>query len=130
MKKLENLLLKDWQYKLISLLMGATLWFFINIGDRVPMSLERTLEIDNKDKGYEYKLERKRVRIRLRVMERFVPEDALERVNAVVNVKGLKEGEYTLKVEIKNLPRFLVTVERIEPEYVKVKVIKAPEGGQ
>ncbi len=110
--------------------MGATLWFFINIGDRVPMSLERTLEIDNKDKGYEYKLERKRVRIRLRVMERFVPEDALERVNAVVNVKGLKEGEYTLKVEIKNLPRFLVTVERIEPEYVKVKVIKAPEGGQ
>jgi len=129
LRRLEVFVFKDWQHKLLSLLMGTTLWFFVNLGERVPMSVERNIEVYNKEQGYEYKLERKRARIRLKVMERFVPEEMLEGVGVGVNVKGMKEGEYILKVEAKNLPRFLVTVERIEPEYVRVKIIKAPEGG-
>ncbi len=129
MRRLEVFLLKDWQYKLISLLMGTTLWFFVNLGERVPMSIERSIEVYNKEQGYEYKLEKKRVRIRLKVMERFVPEEMIEGIGVVINVKGLKEGEHTIKVEVKNLPKFLINAERIEPEYIKVRIVKAPEGG-
>ncbi len=129
MRRLEVFLLRDWQYKLVSLLMGIALWFFVNLGERVPMSMERSIEVYDKEKGYEYKLERKRARIRLKVMERFVSEEMIEVIGVGVNVKGMKEGEYTLKVEAKNLPRFLVIVEKIEPEYVRVRITKAPEGG-
>ncbi len=129
MRRLEVFLLKDWQYKLISLLMGTTLWFFVNLGERVPMSIERSIEVYNKEQGYEYKLEKKRVRIRLKVMERFVPEEMIEGIGVVINVKGLKEGEHIIKVEVKNLPKFLINAERIEPEYIKVRIVKAPEGG-
>lgn len=94
------------------------------------MSIERSVEVYNREQGYDYKLERKRARIRLRVMERFVSEEILEGVSAGVNVKGMREGEYTLKVEARNVPKFTVSVDRIEPEYVKVRIIKAPEGGQ
>ncbi len=129
MRRLKVFLFKDWHYKLVSLLMGTTLWFFVNLGERVPMSIERSIEIYNKEQGYEYKLERKRARVRLKVMERFVPEGMIESIGVGVNVKGLKEGEYTLRVEVKDLPKFLITIEKIEPEFVKVKVIKAPGGG-
>ncbi|MEJ5338833.1 MAG: hypothetical protein ACK42C_01445 [Aquificaceae bacterium] len=130
MKRLEVFLFRDWQYKILSLLIGIAMWFFINLGERVPMSIERSIEVYNREQGYDYRLERKKARIRLRVMERFVSEEMLEGASAGVNVKGMREGEYTLKVETRNLPKFVVSVDRIEPEYVKVRIIKAPEGGQ
>ncbi|MCS7195789.1 MAG: hypothetical protein NZ827_00775 [Aquificaceae bacterium] len=127
---LKRLILHDWHYKLLSLVMGVVLWFLLNMGERVPLGVERQIEMVDQEKGYEYRLERKRVKIRLRVMERFVHEETLEKITASVSLRGLKEGEHTLKVEVKNVPKFLVSVERTEPEYVKVRVIKAPEGGQ
>ncbi|MCX7989024.1 MAG: hypothetical protein N2648_00055 [Aquificaceae bacterium] len=127
---LKRLILHDWHYKLLSLVMGVVLWFVLNMGERVPLGVERQIEMVDQEKGYEYRLERKRVKIRLRVMERFVHEETLEKITASVSLRGLKEGEHTLKVEVKNVPKFLVSVERTEPEYVKVRVIKAPEGGQ
>jgi YbbR domain-containing protein len=130
LKRLEVFLFRDWQYKILSLLIGIAMWFFINLGERVPMSIERSIEVYNREQGYDYRLERKKARIRLRVMERFVSEEMLEGASAGVNVKGMREGEYTLKVETRNLPKFVVSVDRIEPEYVKVRIIKAPEGGQ
>ncbi|MEN3028418.1 MAG: hypothetical protein ABDH29_04225 [Aquificaceae bacterium] len=127
---LKRLFIHDWHYKLLSLVMGLVLWFVLNMGERVPLGIERQIEMVDQEKGYEYRLEKRRVKIRLRVMERLVSEETLEKITASVSLRGLKEGEYTLKVEVKNLPRFLVSVERTEPDYVKVKVIKAPEGGQ
>lgn len=127
---LKRLILHDWHYKLLSLVMGVVLWFVLNMGERVPLGVERQIEMVDQEKGYEYRLERKRVKIKLRVMERFVHEETLEKITASVSLRGLKEGEHTLKVEVKNVPKFLVSVERTEPEYVKVRVIKAPEGGQ
>lgn len=94
------------------------------------MSLERPLEVFNQEEGYTYKLEKRKVRIKLRVMERLVPENMLEGISAGVDVKGLREGEYLLKVKIGNLPRFIVSVEKVDPEYIKVRVLKAPNGGK
>lgn len=130
MKRLKELLLEDWQYKLFALFAGITLWFFINFGERVPTSIERAIEVYHKEEGYEYRLDRKRVRIRLRVMERFVSEEELEKISAGVDVRGLKEGEYTLRLFVKNVPKFFVSVEKIEPEFVRVRVIRAPGGGK
>ncbi|MFN3598309.1 MAG: hypothetical protein ACK4VK_01030 [Aquificaceae bacterium] len=129
MKGLRDLILKDWQYKLLALFLGISLWSILNLGARVPVRLERPIEVFNKEEGYTYRLENKRARVRLQAMERFVPEEALERIQVGVNVKGIKEGEYTLRVEVKNITRFLIYVEKVEPEYVKIKVIKAPGGG-
>ena len=126
----KDLFLKDWQYKLLALLLGTTLWFVLNLGQKVPTSVERPIELLNQEKGYEYKLDRKRARIRLLVMERLVSEKTLDEIAVIVDVRGLREGEYTLKVEVKNIPKFLVSVEKLEPEYVRLKVSKAPQGGQ
>ncbi len=130
MKGLKSILIKDWQYKLFALLMGLSLWVVLNIGQRVPMSVERSIEVINQSEGYEYRLERKKVKIRLEVMERLVSEEMVDRVKAYVDVRGLKEGEYVLNVEIGDLPKFLISVDKVEPEYVKVRVIKAPGGGR
>ncbi|MFN3871055.1 MAG: hypothetical protein ACK4MW_06195 [Aquificaceae bacterium] len=129
MKGLKDLLINDWQYKLLALLLGISLWLTLNLGARVPVRLERHIDVFNKEEGYTYRLESKRAIVRLQVMERFVPEEALEKIQVGVDVKGLKEGEYTLKVEVRNITRFIISVEKIEPEYVRVKVIKAPKGG-
>ncbi len=110
--------------------MGLSLWVVLNIGQRVPMSVERSIEVINQSEGYEYRLERKKVKIRLEVMERLVSEEMVDRVKAYVDVRGLKEGEYVLNVEIGDLPKFLISVDKVEPEYVKVRVIKAPGGGR
>jgi YbbR domain-containing protein len=130
LKGLKSILIKDWQYKLFALLMGLSLWVVLNIGQRVPMSVERSIEVINQSEGYEYRLERKKVKIRLEVMERLVSEEMVDRVKAYVDVRGLKEGEYVLNVEIGDLPKFLISVDKVEPEYVKVRVIKAPGGGR
>lgn len=127
---LKSLLLKDWQYKLLALFMGTALWFVLNFGGRVSINMERYLEVFNQREGYAYRLERKRVRLKLSAMERFVSEEMLEKITVGVDVKGLEEGEYILKVEVKNLPRFIISVDRVEPDYVKVKVMKAPSRGQ
>ncbi len=129
MKGLRDLILKDWQYKLLALFLGISLWSTLNLGARVPVRLERPIEVFNQEEGYTYKLENKRAKVRLQAMERFVPEEALEKIQVGVNVKGIKEGEYTLRVEVRNITRFLMSVEKVEPEYVKIKVIKAPSGG-
>ncbi|MFN3975583.1 MAG: hypothetical protein ACK4LT_00745 [Aquificaceae bacterium] len=126
---LKSFFVKDWQYKLLALFMGATFWFIHNFGGRVPMNVERYVEVFNQKEGYAYRLERKRVRLKLSVMERFVSEEMVENIRVGVDVKGLEEGEYLLKVYVVNVPRFIISVEKIEPDYIRVKVIKAPNRG-
>ncbi len=126
---LKDLLLKDWQYKLLALFMGFSLWFILNFGGKVPISLEKSVEIFNPRDGYTYRLERRKIKLKLKVMERFASEEMLEKITVGVDVGGLSEGEYVLKVEVRNMPKFIVSMEKLEPEYVKVKVIKAPNRG-
>ncbi|MCS7307274.1 MAG: hypothetical protein NZ526_01845 [Aquificaceae bacterium] len=126
---LRSVFIEDWQYKLLAFLMSVTLWFLLNLGERVPIAIERQVELVDQEQGYEYRLERKRVKIRLMAMERLVSEEVIEKITVRVSVKGLKEGEYTVKPHVHHLPAFLVSLERIEPEYIKVRVLKAPSGG-
>lgn len=127
--KLKEIFFDDWHLKAMALLMGTTLWFVLKFGEKSPLSVERNIEIINQEKGYEYRLEKRRAKVRLRLMERVVSEEMIERLAPYVDVKGLREGDHLLRVGIKNVSRFLVSVEKVEPEYVRVRVLKAPEGG-
>ncbi|MEZ0360660.1 MAG: hypothetical protein ABWK04_02000, partial [Hydrogenobacter sp.] len=94
---LKKIFLYDWQYKFLALLLGFFLWLIVNLGVRVPIVVERSIQIVNEDPHYVYKLERKRVRIRLLVIERLSLNESIEGVKAIVDVKGLGEGDYILK---------------------------------
>lgn len=127
---LKDLFLKDWQYKLLALFLGFSLWLVVNLGVRVPILVERNIEIVNEDPHYTYKLEKKRVRIRLLVIERLSLNESLEGVKAIVDVKGLGEGDYMLKVYAESPFKLLAYPSEVQPQYVKVYVRKKPPEGR
>lgn len=127
---LKKIFLYDWQYKLLALLLGFFLWLVVNLGVRVPIVVERSVQIVNEDPHYVYKLERKRVRIKLLVIERLSLNESIEGVKAMVDVKGLGEGDYILKVHVESPFKLLVYPSNVEPEYIKVYVRKKPPEGR
>lgn len=130
MRILKQAFVNDWQYKLLALLLSMSFWLMLNLGERVTVSVEKSLQIINEESGMDYRVDRKRVKLRLRVVERLVTEEMIEGIKVYADVKGLSEGEYIIKVDVYNPSRFLIYTERIEPDYVRVRVLKAPEGGQ
>ncbi|WP_340694348.1 hypothetical protein [Hydrogenobacter thermophilus] len=127
---LKKIFLYDWQYKFLALLLGFFLWLVVNLGVRVPIVVERSIQIVNEDPHYVYKLERKRVRIRLLVIERLSLNESIEGVKAIVDVKGLGEGDYILRVHVESPFKLLVYPSNVEPEYIKVYVRKKPPEGR
>ena len=130
MRILKELFLKDWQFKLLALFMSISLWLLLTFGQRVSVVVDRYVKIENAEPNLEYRLDRRRVKIRLSIVERAVSEEDIEKVSAFVDVRGLQEGEFVLKVQVRTPMRFIIEVERVEPEYVRVKVVKSPQRGQ
>jgi len=127
---IKRVIFNNWQYKLLALFIGFSLWLVVNLGVRVPIVVERSIELVNQDQNYTYKLERKRVRIKLLVIERLSLNESVEGVRAVVDVKGLGEGEYILRVHVESPFKILVYPASVEPEYVKVYVRRKPPQGR
>ncbi len=130
METFRKVFLHDWQYKVVALLIGFSLWFVVNIGVRVPLIVERNIKIINEDPNYTYKLDRKKVRIRLLVIERLSINEFLEDVWATVDVRGLSEGDYALKVNVETPFKFLAYPTEVEPQSVKVYIRKKPPQGR
>jgi len=130
LRRLRELFFKDWHFKLLALFMSISLWFLLTFGQRVSVVVDRHVQIENPDPHYEYRLDRKKVRIKLNIVERLVNEEELEKVSAFVDVRGLQEGEYLLKVQVSTPLKFVISTEKVEPEHIKVKVIKSPQRGQ
>jgi YbbR domain-containing protein len=127
---LRKLLFEDLQYKIVSLIVGFLLWFAVNFGTRTSLYVEREVELKNAQDNYAYKLSNKRVRIKVSLVERLISEDALENLQPFVDVRGLNTGRYLLKVEVRNPYKFLVSVDKVEPEKVEVIIQEAPQGGE
>jgi YbbR domain-containing protein len=127
---LRKLLLKDIQYKVVSLIVGFLLWSAVNFGTRTSLSVEREVELKNAQSDYTYKLSRKRVRVKVSFVERLVSESALENIQPFVDVRGLSAGRYSVKVEVKNPYKVLVSVDKVEPEKVEVIIQEAPQRGE
>jgi YbbR domain-containing protein len=127
---LRKLLFEDIQYKVVSLIVGFLLWSAVNFGTRVSLSVEKEIELKNAQDNYVYKLSRKKVRMKVSFVERLVSESALENLQPFVDVKGLNTGRYLLKVEVRNPYKFLVLVDKVEPERVEVIIQEAPQRGE
>jgi YbbR domain-containing protein len=127
---LRKLLFEDIQYKVVSLIVGFLLWFAVNFGTRTSLSVEREVELKNTQNNYVYKLSKKRVRIKVSFVERLVSEGALENIQPFVDVRGLNTGRYSVKVEVRNPYKFLVSVDKVEPEKVEVIIQEAPQRGE
>jgi hypothetical protein len=127
---LRKLLFEDLQYKVVSLIVGFLLWSAVNFGTRASLSVEKEVELKNTQNNYVYKLSRKKVRMKVSFVERLVSEGALENLQPFVDVRGLNTGRYLLKVEVRNPYKFLVSVDKVEPEKVEVIIQEAPQRGE
>jgi YbbR domain-containing protein len=127
---LRKFLFEDLQYKVVSLIVGFLLWSAVNFGTRASLSVEREVELKNAQNNYAYKLSKKRVRIKVSFVERLVSEGALENIQPFVDVRGLNTGRYLVKVEVRNPYKFLVSVDKVEPEKVEVIIQEAPQRGE
>jgi YbbR domain-containing protein len=127
---LRKFLFEDIQYKVVSLIVGFLLWSAVNFGTRTSLSVEREVELKNTQNNYVYKLSKKRVRIKVSFVERLISEGALENIQPFVDVRGLNTGRYSVKVEVRNPYKFLVSVDKVEPEKVEVIIQEAPQRGE
>jgi hypothetical protein len=127
---LRKFLFEDIQYKVVSLIVGLLLWSAVNFGTKTSLSVEREVELKNAQDNYIYKLSRKKVRIKVSFVERLISEGALENIQPFVDVRGLNTGRYLVKVEVRNPYKFLVSVDKVEPEKVEVIIQEAPKGGE
>jgi YbbR domain-containing protein len=127
---LRKFLFEDIQYKVVSLIVGFLLWSAVNFGTRTSLSVEREVELKNAQNNYIYKLSKKRVKIKVSFVERLVSEGALENIQPFVDVRGLNTGRYLVKVEVRNPYKFLVSVDKVEPEKVEVVIQEAPQRGE
>jgi YbbR domain-containing protein len=127
---LRKLLFEDIQYKVVSLIVGFLLWSAVNFGTRASLSVEKEIELKNTQDNYVYKLSRKKVRMKVSSAERLLSEGALENLQPFVDVRGLNAGRYLLKVEVRNPYKFLVSVDKVEPEKVEVIIQEAPQRGE
>lgn len=127
---LRKLLFEDLQYKVVSLIVGFLLWFAVNFGTKASLSVEKEIELKNAQDNYVYKLSKKRVRMKISFVERLVSESALENLQPFVDVRGLNTGRYLLKVEVRNPYKFLLSVDKVEPEKVEVIIQEAPQRGE
>jgi hypothetical protein len=127
---LRKLLFEDIQYKVVSLVVGFLLWSAVNFGTRASLSVEKEVELKNAQDNYAYKLSRKKVRMKVSFVERFVSESALENLQPFVDVKGLNTGRYLLKVDVRNPYKFLVSVDKVEPQKIEVIIQEAPQRGE
>jgi YbbR domain-containing protein len=127
---LRKLLFEDIQYKVVSLIVGFLLWSAVNFGTRASLSVEKEIELKNTQDNYIYKLSKKRVRMKVSFVERLLSEGALENLQPFVDVRGLNTGRYLVKVEVRNPYKFLVSVDKVEPEKVEVIIQEAPQRGE
>jgi len=127
---LRKLLFEDIQYKVVSLIVGFLLWSGVNFGTRASLSVEKEIELKNAQDNYVYKLSRRKVRMKVSFVERLVSEGALENIQPFVDVRGLNTGRYLVKVEVRNPYKFLVSVDKVEPEKVEVIIQEAPRRGE
>ncbi len=130
MKRIKALITENWQLKFLSLLLALSLWFWVNLSGKVPLIVSKDVQLVNENANYEYRLQARRVRIKLYIPQGTKINSVAEDVKAYVDVGGLKPGEYVLPLKVDTKFKFVVKVEEIDPEYTKVFVREKPRKGQ
>lgn len=125
MKRIRELIFKDWRYKLIALLISVSLWSVVNVGSRTAISVSRYVEVRDGKAGYQYKVQPERVNITVYVVERLLFSRLIGYVKAYVDVSNIEdEGVYKLKVRTETKVPFLIHPATVDPPIVRIKVSK------
>jgi len=127
MGTLKDVLLKDWRYKLIALVVAVSLWSVVNFGSRVPITVSKYVEVRNGKQGLVYNVKPDRVNVTVYVVERLTLSKMMERVRVYVDVSGVGEpGNYKLRVITETELPFLVQPRGADPTTVEVLVEEKP----
>lgn len=127
MGTLKDVLLKDWRYKLIALVVAVSLWSVVNFGSRVPITVSKYVEVRNGKQGLVYNVKPDRVNVTVYVVERLTLSKMMERVRVYVDVSGIREpGNYKLRVITETELPFLVQPRGADPTTVEVLVEEKP----
>ena len=123
MRRFEHLIYRDWKYKIVALITAVTLWAVVNLGTRVQVTIEKNVNIVNARNGFSYKIEPRKVKITLKLIERLNRAGVLSEITAYVDVKDMKEGFSDAEVEVYTPLRPFISVQYIDPSKVKVRII-------
>ncbi len=129
MRLLRKLFLEDLELKVLSVFLAIVLWLWVNLGNTVPFLISKEVALLNERPDYAYRVEPKRLKIKLGVPQGMNVNNVAEEIKAYVDVKGLGPGEYVLQVKIDTKFGLLLRVDEIEPSYVKVFVKEKPRQG-
>ncbi|GAB6078191.1 hypothetical protein [Hydrogenobaculum acidophilum] len=120
----KELVLKDWQLKLLALIISIGLWVYVNFGNYVPIEIYKTVHIKHKSQDYAYIVEPKNVVLNILVVDRVLNPKILRQTKAYIDARTLKTGINIAKVNVEAPMPFLIKQNLSKPTYVKVFVKK------
>ncbi|RUM27656.1 MAG: hypothetical protein DSY42_09775 [Aquifex sp.] len=112
------------KYILVSFILGFSIWFAVNFGERLPLDITRFVEIKGKNPNYAYEINPPFVDITLLVSRKLLQSKLLEKVKVYIEVDNLKEGEYKIRVITKTPIPVLIQPVAVNPYHVKVRIKK------
>jgi len=120
----KELILKDWQLKLLALFISIGLWVYVNFGNYVPIEIYKTVHIKHRSQDYAYIVEPKDVVLNILVVDRVLNPKILRQTKAYIDARTLKTGINIAKVNVEAPMPFLIKQNLSKPTYVKVFVKK------
>jgi hypothetical protein len=120
----KDIIIKDWQLKLLALFISVGLWLYVNYGNYVPIEVYKTVHVKHKSKDYVYIVEPKNVILNVLVVDRVLNPKTLRDTKAYIDARTLKTGINIAKVNIEAPIPFLVKSNLSKPTYVRVFVKK------
>ncbi len=120
----KSIFTRDWQLKILALLISLGLWAYVNFGNYVPIEVYKRVHIIHKSDDYIYTVEPKDVILSVLAVDRVLNHKTINDIKAYVDARTLKEGMNISKVNIKTPMPFLVKADISKSTYVRVFVKK------
>ncbi|NPA13974.1 MAG: hypothetical protein GXN97_02160 [Aquificae bacterium] len=114
-KEITKFLTRDWWLKILALLLGFSLWFYVQLEDKVQF--QREVPITNIPS--EVKVYPKQVLVVGWIVEKLNKEKYLDKIHAVLLWDG--KNKFARVEIVFPFPKFLVSIETVYPREVKVE---------
>lgn|GEM_PF-260699 len=115
--KLSNLLPKYWTLKLLSLIIGASLWYFVVGEDQIDITINVPIEVHNLPSNLvianQYK---KEIEVSIRGSRRIIQEIRQQNISRPVDLSDVEAGAIVIANERNSIPFPQgITVQRLQP---------------
>ncbi len=112
------------KYLFLSFVLALSLWITYNFGKRESLDVVRFVSLVGTSPDYTYRVSPPFVDITLLVSRKLLRSKLIEKVEAYVNVEGLGEGTYRLRVYASSPLPFLIEPSAVNPPEVRVEIRK------